>query len=166
MKIFANKSIWKKIVIVLLFITLFAFITPQPTQASVGGALMEPICNFLVGLGDGVINVIHQVILGENHTLTEMDFINPVKIAKLLVALVVIVSVVALGFTFPAIGGVLVKVVGAVFKTIFSGTVIKTFIIVSIGLSAIGVSLPRGSFCWLEKIHKKHVFRHFICTKV
>ena len=51
MKIFANKSIWKKIVLVLLFITVCAFVAPQPTQAaSFGGALMEPICAFLTGI--------------------------------------------------------------------------------------------------------------------
>ncbi len=50
MKIFANKKIWKKIVIIFLIITAFSFTIPKPVEASIGGDLMKPICAFVVGV--------------------------------------------------------------------------------------------------------------------
>ena len=69
MKIFANKSIWKKIVIIFLLIISISFVAPKPSQASVGGELMKPVCDLLVGLGDGVVKIIHIGILGQDNTL-------------------------------------------------------------------------------------------------
>ena len=50
MRIFANKKIWKKIVILFLLITVFSFTIPKPVEASIGGELMKPICAFIVGV--------------------------------------------------------------------------------------------------------------------
>ncbi len=62
MKFFENKKIWKKIVIMLLFIMFFQFaLTTTPVMAaededegdtSFGGILISPIMSLLVGLGD------------------------------------------------------------------------------------------------------------------
>ena len=62
MKFFENKKIWKKIVIMLLFIMFFQFaLTTTPVMAvededegdtSYGGILLSPIMSLLVGLGD------------------------------------------------------------------------------------------------------------------
>jgi len=35
MKIFANKNLWKKIVIIFLIINIFNFITPEPVAAGI-----------------------------------------------------------------------------------------------------------------------------------
>jgi len=35
MKIFANKNLWKKIVIIFLIINIFNFITPEPVSANI-----------------------------------------------------------------------------------------------------------------------------------
>lgn len=69
MRIFANKSIWKKIVIIFLLITSISFVASKPAQASVGGELMKPVCDLLVGLGDGVVKIIHIGLLGQDNTL-------------------------------------------------------------------------------------------------
>ena len=50
MKIFANKSIWKKLIILFLVINLFTFIAPKPVAASFGGLLMDPICAFITSV--------------------------------------------------------------------------------------------------------------------
>lgn len=62
MKFFENKKIWKKIVIMLLFVMFFQFaLMATPVMAaeeednedtSFGGILVSPIMSLLVGLGD------------------------------------------------------------------------------------------------------------------
>ena len=78
MKVFANKSIWKKLVFILLFITIFSFAVPQTVHASdddtsLGGKLMKPIINLIVGLGDGVVNILHKFLLQQQTTLIRID---------------------------------------------------------------------------------------------
>ena len=75
MRIFANKSIWKKLVLIIIVITVISFAIPQQVQAadSIGGALMLPVCNLLVGLCDGVVNVIHKFTLSQTQTLIRIS---------------------------------------------------------------------------------------------
>ena len=110
MKIFANKSMWKKIVIIFLLIISISFVAPKPAQASVGGELMKPVCDLLVGLGDGVIKIIHIGILGQDNTLLRIyeggmgSFISTVlKVAAIAVCFIAIV--VAVSIIGPIIAG-------------------------------------------------------------
>ena len=73
MKIFANRSIWKKIVIFFSLILSIAFVEPKPVQAGIGGTLMEPVCDLLVGIGDGFMNVTHHVLIGQETTLIRVN---------------------------------------------------------------------------------------------
>lgn len=77
MKIFTNKSIWKKIVIALLIVLLFQTVVMQPVHAGDGvefaGKLMSPILSLLVGLGDGIMDIIGSSIMGANATLVHVD---------------------------------------------------------------------------------------------
>lgn len=115
MKIFANKSIWKKIVIIFLLIISISFVTPQPVHASVGGELMKPICDLLVGLGDGIIKVIHIGILGQDNTLLRIyeggigSFVSTVL--KVIAIAVLVISVIA---AWTVIGPVLAGGISAV----------------------------------------------------
>ena len=57
MKIFTNKSIWKKLAIALVIVILFQFIILSPVRADdddmgIGGKLLEPIIDLVVWLGD------------------------------------------------------------------------------------------------------------------
>lgn len=69
MKIFANKKIWKKIVIIFLIISIFSFTTPEPVSADIGGTLMSPIISLFVGLADGVNTIINAVFLKQEPTI-------------------------------------------------------------------------------------------------
>lgn len=76
MKIFTNKSIWKKIVIALLLILAFQVIMVKPVQADVvefGGKLMSPILSLLTSLGDGINDIIARSIMGANTTLYRIE---------------------------------------------------------------------------------------------
>lgn len=56
MKIFANQKVWKKIVVALLIVLAFQFITSSPVRADdddgIGGKLLEPVIDLLVSLCD------------------------------------------------------------------------------------------------------------------
>lgn len=98
MEFFAKKNIWKKIVIIFLLISSFSFISPEPVEASVGGELMEPICNFLIGIGDGVVNVLHRFILNQNTSLIRVSQgVNLAKVMLLIVSVVVFAILIVSG---------------------------------------------------------------------
>lgn len=80
MKIFTNKTIWKKIAIVLIFIILFQAIATNPAVAKSdgdvlegGGKLLKPIFSLLVTVGDGIMNILHSSIMGIDESLIKVD---------------------------------------------------------------------------------------------
>jgi hypothetical protein len=76
MRIFTDKSIWKKIVIALLLVLAFQTIMVKPVQADVvefGGKLMGPILSLLTSLGDGINDIIARSIMGANTTLYRIE---------------------------------------------------------------------------------------------
>jgi len=79
MKVFTNKKIKNKIIGALLVIMLFNFIMPTRVRADdsgggLGGALLQPILDLLVVLGDGVMGLIHHSIYDTNEILIRIDF--------------------------------------------------------------------------------------------
>ena len=171
MKIFANKSMWKKIVIIFLLIISISFVAPKPAQASVGGELMKPVCNLLVGLGDGVIKIIHIGILGQDNTLLRIyeggmgSFISVVlKVAAIVVAVCTIVVVAAalpeiLAAGIPttlAAGGTLIKGLAAVAGKLAAGGAIAGVMFFASGAFSNQVVLP------LYAISPEEIFRNKI----
>lgn len=78
MNFFLKKSIWKKIVIILIFILIFEFIVTKPTLAEgkgyeIGGVLLSPIMAVIVGLGDGAMGIVHSAIMGISDPLIQID---------------------------------------------------------------------------------------------
>lgn len=81
MKIFTNKSIWKKIAMVLVFIILFQAFATNPAFAKAsggdviegGGKLIGPIFSLLVTMGDGILNILHSSIMKIDESLIEVD---------------------------------------------------------------------------------------------
>ena len=87
-KFFTNKKIWKKIVVVILIIMAFNILTPIMPVFADGdensdaaqdgdnlvdkGILMRPIMSLFVSIGDGLIYVMHQFIMGSTSTLIEI----------------------------------------------------------------------------------------------
>lgn len=82
MKIFTNKSIWKKIAMVLVIIILFQAFATNPAFAKKesggdviegGGKLIGPIFSLLVTMGDGILNILHSSIMKIDESLIEVD---------------------------------------------------------------------------------------------
>ena len=79
MGFFTNKKIWSKIIIVLIFVLLLEFIVTKPTLAAdddgygIGGVLLSPIMSLIVSLGDGIMTVAHDAIMGVSSPLIQID---------------------------------------------------------------------------------------------
>ena len=148
MKIFAKNDVWKKIVIVLLVIFSISFIEPIPVNAGVGGKLMEPICDFLVGLADGWIGIMHEVLLHQHTTLIKIDT-NGVLMAGIRIALTIIIAFAILALICIATGGI-----GAIGAQLAAGAAIKTAVSAAVGkgLLALFVAGARSSFTICFKV--------------
>ncbi len=81
MKFFTNKSIWSKIILVLIFILLFQFAVAKPVEAAdtmsdtieFGGKLLSPVLSLFVTLGDGLMGLLHSSIMGVDDALLEAN---------------------------------------------------------------------------------------------
>ena len=106
MKIFANKNIFKKIVLTLFLLLSFSYVSPEPVQAGIGGELMEPICDFVIGLGDGIMGVIHSTFLGQDKTILYINLSPDVKVLlkTILVIVIGIAVAVLIAYGFGVIG--------------------------------------------------------------
>ena len=158
MKIFANKSILKKIIIIFLLIFAISFTKPQPVHASVGGELMKPVCDLVVGLGDGVIKVIHIGMLGQYNTQLVIEeggmgsFISfAIKVAC--IAVVVIGIVIAGSIILPIISGGISAILagGAIATAEAIGT------IVSVGGTLVKTTLIAGVIFFASSAFKNQV---------
>lgn len=100
MKIFAKtKNLWKKIILIFTIFATVTVVSPKPVQAShiPGGELMEPICSFLVGVGDGIMDAIHSALIHQGQTLIRANVESSWKdifktILKVVVCFVVIAA--------------------------------------------------------------------------
>ena len=76
MKIFTNKKIWSKIIIVLIFVLLFQFVVTKPTLANadfaleMGGKLLSPILSLGVRLSQIVMKKSNLFKLCINNIIT------------------------------------------------------------------------------------------------
>lgn len=131
MKIFQNKNLFKKLIIVLLFITIFSFCMPKVSRASVGGDLMDAVIDLFVGVGDGINTVLSKMILQTDGSFIVVDTeTNGVaKILGIIVAAAVIIGGIVLIAAAPAS----LAVVSAIFTVVKAGVVagVVTFAVTS-----------------------------------
>ena len=142
MKFFTNKSIWSKIILVLIFILLFQFAVAKPVQAEdsatvldgIGGKLIQPVITLVVTIGDALYGLIQSSIMGMSNSLIPMDLATnwfELFVAGLFTLAVLAVAVVCVIAAIPSGGMTL-----AAFGTIV-GIVSKAAIIGSIGIFSI-----------------------------
>lgn len=131
MKIFQNKNLFKKLIIVLLFITIFSFCMPKVSRASVGGDLMDAVMDLFVGVGDGINTVLSKMILQTDGSFIVVDTeTNGVaKILGIIVAAAVIIGGIVLIAAAPAS----LAVVSTIFTVVKAGVVagVVTFAVTS-----------------------------------
>lgn len=148
MKIFTNKSIWKKIAIVLVIIILFQACATNPAFAKKesggdviegGGKLIGPIFSLLVTMGDGILNVLHSSIMKIDASLIEVD--NQASWWDTLKTIIsVIVTAACIIGAIMLSGGVALLLGGIAAVEILGATLLGTNIMVNLG-DSIGYSV-------------------------
>lgn len=116
MKFFTNKSIWSKIVIVLVMIILLQFCLSRPVHAEddgLGGKLLSPIVSLVLALGDGIVDLLHSSVMGQDESLIRVDM-SEAWWQKALSVLVGIVAGVLIIAAIVATAGAAAVVAGAV----------------------------------------------------
>lgn len=107
MKVFQNKTIFKKLIIIFLIITLFSFCTPKVVKAEgIGGQLLDPLLSMFVGLGDGAISLLQKLVLQQDGSMIEVDTSASTlaKVLGVVVAVVVVVGGIAALVALPRSG--------------------------------------------------------------
>lgn len=72
MKLFANKKLFKKIVILLVIITFINVLTPlhmvsADTDEDFGGAVFRPFCQFIAAIGDLAMSGLQWMFIGDGN---------------------------------------------------------------------------------------------------
>ena len=128
MKIFANKKFRRRLVITFLIVYLLTAIFPTIVQATenametYGGSLLEPIFKLLVGLGDGIISIMHRLLIGQNQSRLVFGFGDLGTFIGVIAAIALVTVAVAITIASGGLMALLSKtlVVGAVI--ILTGT--------------------------------------------
>ena len=146
MKIFQNKKIWQKLVIILLLILLFKFAINIPNvYAADDGVLLEPITNLFANLGDGIMEIMQKTFLGVETSGGWVEAADNGLWAKILViGIAILAATVAIVATIVSGGSALVIVaslIGALIK-IGIGTTIAYFAVSTLKFGDKGFYLP------------------------
>ncbi len=129
MKIYENKSIFKKIVIFLIIILISSFCFSGNVQAkddTKGGKLLNPISDLLVFAGDGIMNVVHTVLYKQHDTTVTVDTTRSVIKTVLTIAVGFLVAAVAAVLVVVSAGGIVAAAAaaGVTLSAIGAGTVL------------------------------------------
>lgn len=130
MKIFMNKKIWQKIVLVILIFLLFQFVTTKPVHAIPGDTLLEPVTSLFANLGDGIMEIMQKTIMGMGTSGAWVEESSGLWLKILIIAAAIIVATVAVASIILSAGGTLaiiatsigaiVKVTGGAFIALFA----------------------------------------------
>lgn len=120
MKVFTNKKIWQKIVIILLIFLLFQIFIPKSSHAIEGDVLLEPVTSLFANLGDGIMNILQKTIMGMDASGVWIEENNGELWMKILIVVAAIViatiAVIATIYTGGAALTVIYSALGAVVK--------------------------------------------------
>ncbi len=150
MKIFTNKGLFKKLLIIIIAIMLFSVIIPPKvtygiSASDVGGALLSPIASLMIGLGDVLMDFIHNTLYGTENSLLVicknsegLGVLVTVVVALLVIVVVAVLAYVTAGAGVAILGalGVTTTIGAATVGTIItislvSGLVAGTFVAIS-----------------------------------
>lgn len=148
MKIFTNKGVFKKLLIVIIAILLFSAVVPTKVSyaaddvaSKVGGTLLSPIASLMIGFGDVVMNLIHNIIydMDSSYILITRGSDGWGIFWTVVAAVLAIVVVAAVAYLTAGAGVALLAKLG-ITATIGAGT-IGTIVTVSLGAGALAGSL-------------------------
>lgn len=108
MRIFENKSIFKKLICVLICVLIISFCIPKGVSAEDenGGVLIKPIVSLFLSLGDGIMGLAHSLVLQQSEIMIVLSGDSNVLawLAGIIVAVAVVaVVVLTAGTAIPAL---------------------------------------------------------------
>ena len=143
MKIFENKKLFKKIVMIMVLIVIVSFTFSGNVQAKnegIGGKLLKPVVDLILSLNDGIYNIIHRIILEQDQTLLPISLTDAWWEALLTIVVfigVAIAAAVAVIITAGAAAALIAAISGITLSAIGVGTVL----IVSVGAGIVGAAI-------------------------
>lgn len=131
MKIFKKKEFIKKLIFALIIILLCSTMLPKTISyaasddTSLGGKLLKPIMDFIIGLGDVIMDFMHSMLIGSGDSVIRVDLDN--NLLDILITVIVALAVAALvllvaTYTAGTVVPVLAKAIAAVVGTTASAT--------------------------------------------
>lgn len=144
MKIFTNRKIWQKIIIVILIVLTFQIFIPKPAHAIPGDVLLEPVTNLFANLGDGIMNIMQRTFMGMETSGAWVETSSNLWLKILVIAAAILVATVAIAATILSGGAALTIVLGvasAVVK-IGIGTAVAFFAVDTLHFGESGFYLP------------------------
>ena len=149
MSFFTNKKFLVKLIATIcLFLTLFNVGIPievqaEATQAKIGGQILDPFVDLLCGLGDGVMEIIQQSIMGTSATaILQKEKSWWAKLGSAILTILVVVVAVAILIAIP---GALAAALTLVAKVVIGGVILN--VLTSGGVMAV-VSRSRSNIFW------------------
>ena len=130
MKIFQNKNLFKKLMIIFLIITIFSFCMPKAVRAKdddgVGGKLLKPVIDLMLGLGDGIMDILHKIIYNQDQSSIIVDMSTKWWDIFSTVMLAIFVTVVVAAAVIVTAGAVVagLEALGVTLSSIGVGTVL------------------------------------------
>lgn len=134
MKIFQNEKIFKKLVILLLIITIVGFVKPKTVEAKeIGGELLNPVMSLFVTIGDGVISIIQKVVLDMDDSIIDVDA-HASWFAKFIVILgIAVVAAFAVAAVIISAGGLSIAIIPGLIR-------------IGVGVAAAIITFPVSTF--------------------
>ena len=162
MKVFQNKKLFKKLMIIFLIIMIFSFCVPKGVKADdgIGGKLLSPITSLFVGLGDGVMTILQSIVFHSNNSLIHIDTSATVIAKILVIAAAVILSAIAIAACIITGGGTAVIALGIIKILLISGAV--TTITFPITTTLVEGALPDSFYLPLYSITPQEIFSNKI----
>lgn len=155
-KFFTNKSIWKKIVVAVLIIMSFQVFSSiqipvyadtsdeklaEGDNITFGGVLLRPVVSLFVTIGDGIVNLLHMQIMGQERTLEVIDLGDDdaaIGLAVLggIIAAIVVAAAIATGI------GIIVGIISAVASSVSFATIGASVVLIPlVGGAASGTAV-------------------------
>lgn len=163
MKIFENKSIFKKVLIVLICILILSFCIPKTVQADageIGGKLLNPVMSLFVSLGDGAMALLQKVVFHADASLINVDSSASFWSKVIVVVTAIAIAAVAIAAVVITGGGAVAIALGVAKVVITVGAVAT--ITFPISTSIVEGMLPDSFYLPLYTITPQEIFSNKI----
>lgn len=152
MKIFTNKGIIGKLIIVISILIIFSCLIPSNKvyAADLGGALLRPVMDLILTIADGIFDVVQKALF-DSPSLIVLDLsksfwsIIATIAVGVIIAVVVAATAIALGVGLPFIVSALAAKIGITLSASISAAAVGTIIIAAVG-NGVVAGVAGGAF--------------------